>query len=419
MAVRRKQKWRPAPRPEWVTRINEEGGHMDIENIVPLDEESLVHSAKRKTGLSDFGGTDWVEPFRVMIKAIEEEAALNLMGRLMARSDILMMLENRLLLTEFRKRHPEVAAEEIRKPVFILGLSRSGTSILFEILSQDPGFRVPKYWEALFPCPLEGLAAGKVDPRIARGDALVKQWHRVAPEYSTMHENAGELPCECGYLLTSCFISDHLGAIHQIPSYNNWLAQADLHPAYRFHRELLQVLQWKERRKHWLLKGPWHIGNLRVLFETYPDACVVQTHRDPIKSMSSTTSILGTIAWMRSDRPFDSDSWNELMEAEGNAARLEAVMRERDAGVIPSERICDVLYKDIVGDPIGTVRRVYECFGMELTAEVIDRMRSYIASKPQGKFGKHTYDLDSAEDISKERAVFRRYQERYGIPSEA
>ncbi|MFN8628518.1 MAG: sulfotransferase [Candidatus Binatia bacterium] len=418
MAVRRKEKWRPAPRPEWVARINEEGRHMDIDYIVPLDEESLLHSAKRKTGLSDFGGTDWIEPFRIMMKAIAEEAALNLMGRLMARSDILMMLENRLLLTEFRKRHPEVAAEEIRKPVFIIGLSRSGTSILFEILSQDPGVRVPKYWEALFPCPLEGLAADQPDPRIERADALVKQWSRVAPEYATMHENAALLPCECGYLMTSCFIADHLGAIHQVPSYNNWLAQADLHPAYRFHRELLQALQWKERGKHWLLKGPWHIGNLRILFEIYPDACVVQTHRDPIKSMSSTTSILGTIAWMRSDRPFDSDSWDELMEAEGNAARLEAVMRERDAGVIPSERICDVLYKDIVGDPIGIVRRVYDQFGMELTNDAIARMRAYIAAKPQGKFGKHTYDLDSAEDVSKERAVFRRYQERYGIPSE-
>lgn len=419
MAVRRKEKWHPAPRPEWVARINEEGRHMDIENIVPLDEESLLHSAKRKTGLSDFGGDDWVEPFRVMMKSLQEEAELNLMGRLMARSDILMMLENRLLLNEFRKQHPEVAREEIRKPVFILGLSRSGTSILFEILSQDPGCRVPKYWEALFPCPLPDAQPGQTDPRIARGDALVTQWHRVAPEYATMHENAGELPCECGYLLTSCFISDHLGAIHQVPSYNNWLAQADLRPAYRFHRELLQVLQWKERRKHWLLKGPWHIGNLKILFETYPDACVVQTHRDPIKSMSSTTSILGTIAWMRSDRAFDSDSWNELMEAEGNAARLEAVMRQRDEGGIPNARICDVLYHDIVADPIGTVRRVYAHFGLELTDDTIGRMQQYVASKPKGKFGKHTYDLDSPEDVSKERAAFRRYQERYGIPSEA
>jgi Sulfotransferase family len=392
---------------------------MDIENIVPLDEESLLDSTKRKTGLSDFGEDYWIEPFRVMLKAIKEEAELNLMGRLMARSDILMMLENRLLLTEFRKQHPEIAAEEIREPVFILGLPRSGTSILFEILSQDPGFRVPKYWEALFPCPLPDAKAGQTDPRIERADALVRQWARVAPEYATMHENGGNLPCECGYLLTNCFIADHLGAIHQIPSYNNWLAHADLHPAYRFHRELLQVLQWKERRTHWLLKGPGHLDNLPYLFEVYPDACVIQTHRDPIKSMSSTTSILGTIAWMRSDRPFDSDAWDELMEAEGNAARLERVMRQRDEGIIPNARICDVLYQDIVSDPIGVARQVYAYFGMELGDAAAQRMQRYVAAKPQGKFGAHKYDLDSAEDVSRERTLFRRYQERYAIPSES
>lgn len=418
MAVRRKEKWRPAPRPEWVARINQEGRHMDIEQIVPLDEASLLHAAKRKTGLSDFGGDAWVEPFGVMIKSIQEEADLNLMGRLMARSDILMMLENRLLLTAFRQQHPEIAREEIRKPLFILGLSRSGTSILFEILSQDPAFRVPKYWEALFPCPLPEAESPDTDPRMAQADALVSQWARVAPEYATMHENGGNLPCECGYLLTNCFISDHLGAIHQVPSYNAWLAQADLRPAYRFHRELLQVLQWKNRRQHWLLKGPWHLGNLPYLFEVYPDACVIQTHRDPIKSMSSTTSLLGTIAWMRSDRPFDSEAWDELMEAEGNAARLEAVMRQRDEGVIPSARICDLLYQDIVSDPIGVARRVYAYFDLDLRDDVVEKMQQYVAAKPQGKFGAHRYDLDSAEDVSKERGLFRRYQERYGVLSE-
>ncbi len=392
---------------------------MDIERIVPLDEESLVRAATAKTGLRAFGTSEWVEPFRVMLKALTEEAELNLMGRLMARSDILMFLENRLLLTDVRARRPEIAGERIVAPLFITGLARSGTSILFEILSQDPACRVPKYWEAMFPCPPPEADSYDTDPRIARADALVTQWIRVAPEFAAMHEMGGNIPCECGLLLTPSFISDHLAGIHQIPSYNAWLAQADLRPAYRFHREVLQVLQSKYRRPYWLLKGPWHLGNLAVLFEIYPDAHVIQTHRDPIKTMSSTTSLLGTLAWMRSDRPFDSEAWDELMAAEYNATRLDAVMRQRDAGAIPNAQICDVLYTDIVSDPIGVAHKVYDYFGMELTAAAIERMRRYVASKPQGKFGVHRYELDVAEDVEQERRLFRRYQSRYGIPDEA
>lgn len=391
---------------------------MDIENIVPLDEESLLHSAKRKTGLSDFGEDYWIEPFRVMLKAIKEEADLNLMGRLMARSEILMLLENRLLLTDVRKKHPEITAEPITKPVFIVGLPRSGTSILFEILSQDPAFRVPKYWEALFPCPPPAAETYDTDPRIARADALVTQWSRVAPEYATMHETRGDLPCECSHLLSNCFITEHLGAMQQVPSYNAWVARADRRPVYRFHRELLQVLQWKNRRQHWLLKGPEHLTYLKYLFQEYPDARVIQTHRDPIKSMSSSASLLGTLTWMRSDRPFDSQVFDELMQGGATAARLEKVMRQRDQGRIPHAQICDVLYKDIIADPVGVARKVYAHFSMKLTENAVERMKRYIASKPQGKFGAHQYNLDEAEEISSERPLFRRYQERYGVPSE-
>ncbi len=419
MAVRRKEKWHPAPRPEWVDRLNAEGRTMDLERVVPLDEESLVRAASAKTGLRDFGPSEWLEPFRVMLRALAEEADLNLMGRLMARSDILMFLENRLLLTDVCAQHPEIAAERIVAPLFITGLPRSGTSILFEILAQDPACRVPKYWEAMFPCPPPEAESYDTDPRIARAHALVTQWIRVAPEFATMHEMGGDIPCECGLLLTPSFISDHLAGIHQIPSYNAWLAQADLRPAYRFHREVLQVLQSKHRRRHWLLKAPWHLGNLPVLFEVYPDARVVHTHRDPIKTMSSTTSLLGTLAWMRSDRPFDSVAWDDLMAAEYAATRLETVMRQRDEGAIPNAQICDVRYADIVSDPIGVTHKVYDYFGMELTAAASERMQRYVASKPQGKFGVHRYDLDAAEDVARERRLFRRYQERYGIPDEA
>jgi hypothetical protein len=154
------------------------------------------------------------------------------------------------------------------------------------------------------------------------------------------------------------------------------------------------------------------------LFSEYPDARVIQTHRDPIKSMSSATSLLGTLTWMRSDRPFDSEAFDELMLAGATAARLQKVMRQRDQGIVPNAQICDVRYQDIVTDPIGVARKVYAYFGMELRKEAVERMKTYVASKPQGKFGMHKYDLDEAEEVSKERPLFRNYQERYGVLSE-
>ena len=154
--VDRKAAWTPPQRPDWLTELNREGSHFDLCSVVPLDQESLIHSACADTGLSDFGEDYWREPFAALCRDFDASAELNLMGRLMARNDTLILLRNRLQITELLKQHPEIHEQEIRAPVFIVGLPRSGTSILFEVLSQDPAFGEPEYWEALFPFKLRG-----------------------------------------------------------------------------------------------------------------------------------------------------------------------------------------------------------------------------------------------------------------------
>jgi hypothetical protein len=395
--------WEPPPHPEWLSTMNREGSYLNLPAVVPLDEASLLSQVCRTTGLDDFGDDGWREPFAVLVKALEEEAQLTLMGRLMARNDIILWLSTRLRVTDTLKRHPEILEEEIVAPMFIVGLPRSGTSILFELLAQDPDVGVPLMWEALQPCPPPETASYHSDPRIQVADRLFTQWGRVAPEFNSMHEMRGDIPAECGLLIAATFISDHNASLHQTPSYSAWCAQADFLPVYEYHRTILKILQWKNPRKRWLLKAPEHQVHLDTLLQVYPDARIVQTHRDPIKCMASTTSLMGTLYYMRSDQAFNAEMFENIIMGEATANRLEHVIEQREQGVVPAANIADSRYQDLMDDPIGCMGSIYGHFGMTLGEE-------------KGKFGKHDYRVDEAR--SKERALFRRYQELYDVPDE-
>jgi hypothetical protein len=408
--------WEPPPHPEWLSTMNREGSYLNLPAVVPLDEASLLSQVCRTTGLDDFGDDGWREPFAVLVKALEEEAQLTLMGRLMARNDIILWLSTRLRVTDTLKRHPEILEEEIVAPMFIVGLPRSGTSILFELLAQDPDVGVPLMWEALQPCPPPEAASYHSDPRIQVADRLFTQWGRVAPEFNSMHEMRGDIPAECGLLIAATFISDHNASLHQTPSYSAWCAQADFLPVYEYHRTILKILQWKNPRKRWLLKAPEHQVHLDTLLQVYPDARIVQTHRDPIKCMASTTSLMGTLYYMRSDQAFNAEMFENIIMGEATANRLEHVIEQREQGVVPAANIADSRYQDLMDDPIACIESLHGHFGMTLGEEARGRMMEYLASKPKGKFGKHDYRVDEAR--SKERALFRRYQELYDVPDE-
>lgn len=396
--------------------MNREGSYLDLPAVVPLDEASLLAHACRTTGLEDFGDDLWHEPFSVYVRALEEEAELNLMGRLMARNDIVLWLSTRLKVVETLRRHPEILEQKIAAPMVVVGLPRSGTSILYELLASDPQAGVPLMWEALQPCPPPEAVSYTTDPRMEQAHRLFTQWSRVAPEFAAMHEMRGDIPAECGLLMASTFISDHNASLHQTPSYSAWLAAADYLPVYRYHKCILQILQWKNPRGHWLLKAPEHQVHLDTLLAVYPDARIVQTHRDPLKCMASATSLMGTLYHMRSDKPFDASMFENIIMGEATAQRLEHVMAQRDSGVVPDANITDSRYADLMDDPIGCIDRIYRHFDMTLSAAARERMLAYLEEKPSDKFGAHAYTVD--ERRREERALFRRYQQRYGVPDE-
>ena len=351
----RRERWKPAPRPEWVSRINAEGEIFDKRSIVPLDENSLLASARENTGLSDFGEDGWIEHFRVLVRAIEDEARLNLMGRILTRIDFVSYLETRLRIQDAYRRHPEIEDEVIHEPVMILGHGRTGTTILHEVLSTDPRFRIVKRWEAMFPCPPPEAKTYRSDPRIALADARIKVFDRVTPEWTAMHAFGGELPVECAEYLYASFLSNVFVFSFQIPSYAEYLAKQDVGQTIRWHQRFLKLLQWKYKEDRWLLKNPIWIDYIPRVLEFYPDAKIVLTHRDPITVGDSFVNVMGTIFWWRTDDPWGGGMLDDLVMADGRAATHQNLMRWMEDGTLRPGQVANVQYADFMHDPAAAV----------------------------------------------------------------
>jgi Sulfotransferase family len=414
-----RQQWQPPPRPEWVQRINEEGYCMDVSGVVPLDADSLLNSAMRSTGLSNFGADDWREPFQVLVKSMEQDAALNLMGRIRTRSELLQLLEARLQIEDTYKRHPEINDEEILQPIIIVGQGRSGTSMLINVLAASPDNGALMQWEAMFPCPPPEKATYETDPRIEKSHKLIDQWNRVTPTLAAMHEFAGNVPMEdCQILALNFMAPSWFGSLGQSATYDSYMAKHGDAAALQYHQRVLKLLQWKNPREHWVLKDPLHLDRLANIMKVYPDACFIWPHRDPVRALASTISLIGTIQWGRSDYPFKGGSFEYVTDPAYSARRLTAVIDQLEAGVVPPRQFCNVLYKDLVGDSMQVLEGMYRHFGITLSERGRRGMAKYLADHPRDARPAHQFNIGSNEATQQARRAYNRYQEYFKIPSE-
>jgi hypothetical protein len=227
------------------------------------------------------------------------------------------------------------------------------------------------------------------------------------------------LPNECIFAQAVCFTSEYFPSQFQLPSYMDWLAtKADWEYSYSFYKKFLQVLQWRNPRKHWLLKAPSHMNYLPVIFKVFPDARVLLTHRDPLVAQASVTNLMGTLFWIRSDKPMEVKAFAGMLSPETMAAGLDRVIDWLESGAIPKAQVMSSLYADLIQSPVEAIRLIYERSRMDFTEATAGRIRDYLADKPQGKFGKHKYDVAEAEEAKRRRGLFRRYQEYFGVPNE-
>jgi hypothetical protein len=384
----------------------------------PFDEEGLLEEARRRTGLREFGGSGFLAGLRVLLRSLRDEAFLHASGEAAVREDLLRLLGNRLQMAAVFEAHPEITARRVQRPLFVVGLPRTGSSILHELLAQDPGNRAPMTWEVKHPCPPPELATFHSDPRIAAVDAELAQMDGLIPEFKKMHPQAAELPQECLNMTTHEFASSFFSVSYRVPGYQAWLDAADAAPVYAAHHRQLQLLHWRCGPSRWVLKSSSHLWSLGALRAEYPDACIVQTHRDPLKVLASFTSLVTTLRRLYSDRV----DAREIAEQQAAflANGLGRAMAFRDGANLPPEQVIDLHFAAFIRDPVGEIAGIYRHFGRELSAEAAQRMRAFLAENPGDKHGAHRYRFaDTALDLATERRRFHAYQERFGIASEA
>ncbi len=381
---------------------------------VQLGESLLLEQACQRTGLRDFGDDSFREPLRALLQSYETESNLNLIGRIAARQDTLQLLVNRLQLEEDRKQYPEIAQQEIQRPLFIVGLPRSGTTLLHNLLAQDPANRVPMTWEVMFPSPPPDQTHYESDRRIERAERQLSWFGRLAPDFKIAHPLGARLPQECIAITSHTFASLRFHTTYNIPSYHTWCEPHFMRLAYAYHRRFLQHLQCYCPGQRWVLKSPAHLFGLEALFESYPDARIIQTHRDPTQVMASLASLSAMLYGAFSDHV---DLAGIGVEVTRRWARgLEHAMWARDRMASVDKHFYDLHYNDLIRDPIAAVRRIYTYFGLTLTEEAEGRMRRFLTENPKDKYGKHRYSLTQfGLDPEEESRRFQSYRERFGV----
>jgi hypothetical protein len=398
-------------RPLPIKVINALGRAANVMGVEPigLDPDRLVRKATDRAGSSDFGGDDYREGLERFIESAEREADLTLLGRIMVQGYTIDNLVNRLRIVEWRKTHPRVAEEAIVEPLFIIGLPRTGTTILHSVLEQDPANRSPLSWEVQHPVPPATPDTFASDPRIATMQKTLEQLFKLVPGFEAMHPMTATQPEECVAVFTQCFRSVQLQVQFGVPSYQAWVDDSDMRPTYEYHRRFLQHVQsGGVRGERWVLKSPAHLSNIETLLDVFPDARIVHTHRDPIKVCASAASLTAMLRGAGSDHIDLHAIGREQLDWWAKLANRALAQRKRFAD--RSDQFFDVKLRETVTDPLDVVRRMYAHFGFTLTDEVDARMRSFMSSNPRDKHGSHTYTPeDFGIDPVRDREPFEEY----------
>jgi len=386
--------------------------------FLPLDAMRLVDAARRRAEVRDVADTSFLDGLHVLVGSLETEARLNLVGRITVREDITRLLANRFRIERDRQRDAGIAAEEIRRPIFITGMPRSGSTLLHGLLAQDPASRVPQTWEMLNPSPAPERATYDSDPRIARVERELRWFKRLTPDFQVIHDVGARLPEECTIIIAHSFVSSQFASMYDVPTYSRWCDTQDPRAKYEWHRRFLQHLQRRFRAERWVLKAPVHLNGLAGLLPVYPDARVVMTHRDPLEVLASEASLHTTLR-----RTFTAAVDPVAVGREVTACIEDDIRRgleARDGGLASPTQFFDVVYSDVLRDAVGVVRRMYDHFDLPLPPAVEARMRRFLVENPKEKHGPHRYTLAQfGLDPDEEGRRYDAYRERFLVERRA
>ncbi len=379
-----------------------------------LNVEQIIERAHQSTGLDQFDSDSFMEGLEILVADMNgTERSQEGVDRMTA--SMAKLLGDRLKVTDYLAKRPDLLARPVERPVFVFGIPRTGTTLLSNLLATDPARRSPLAWEIDDPVPPASGAKLKTDPRaLAR---LEEERVRLAahPEHGIYYRSSAIYPNECMFFIGHDFKALMWESRGKLKTYRDWLFnEADLHSSYIYHRKFLQLLQ-ADAPGVWNLKMPSHALWLDSILDVYPDARFVWAHRDPLTATGSFCSIITLgprSAGVQPDYQWigENCSWQAVEHAE-------RIMNTRDR--IGEKRIIDVHYADLMRDPVATMRSLYAGLGDPFTAEAEAAMRAWLADNPQQKFGKHEYRL-AEFGLTPEalRPRFERYLSRYHVEAE-
>ena len=379
-----------------------------------LDAGTLAEAAVAQAGCDDFGDIPYEEPLDVLIGSLNRDSGLDPDHLAGAGATLTGLLVKRLRLVDDRKQYPEIAKQDVKAPIFIVGLPRSGSTLLHSLMGQVAGLRVPLYWEMAVPSPPPRADTYANDPRIDQIRAVLAQ---IPDDMLLRHPVAADRPEQCNMLNDWSLFHQALLAYYHLPSYRDWLLDADYSPAFEAHHRTLQHLQWQVPGR-WVLKYPKHLIALDALFARYPDARIVWTHRDPavvMPSVASLTSYIRSTASGPVDEVRYGREWTafeELILYRGLAAR-DRIGREDD-------RFFDVHYLDLMADPIRILSAAFDQFGVPFGAGSVVAVERFLADNPQTKHGVHRYSAEQfGLDPERLHRRFGVYMDQFGVKREA
>lgn len=375
-----------------------------------LNSNAMIDRAIRKAGHSDFGGESWREGLERLVDALNDTAELTQDGANMMGYRITLLLANRLAIEKTYKEQPEIDDQVVQGPVFVIGLPRTGTTALSQLVAADPQMRSLRGWESANPVPPPESATEHSDPRIAEAQAGLDYMYATYPQWAAMHHETAETPTECQDLLGMEFKAEHFDGMAYIPAYSEWVVTCDMTSAYAYHHRVLKLLQSRCPPYLWHLKTPVHMLYLDALVAEYPDAKFLWSHRDPGRVLGSVCSLIAYCRTWVSDRVDTETIGAEQLSIWSEAIRRAVAFRDR-AG---EARFADLSIDEIQSNPVAALQRVYAQIDIPLDARSQAAIQHWADSHKPGLHGHHVSHLeDFGLNPDQVQAAFEDYTKRF------
>lgn len=354
-----------------------------------LHVDQIEEDARNQTGLEDTGGDYYREGLERLVTAMNEEGGLTELGGVMQQMRLGMLLASRLRVEETYRLHPEIDDQVIEGPVFVIGLPRTGTTALSQLVAADPQFRSLRTWESAAPVPPPEKSSEHTDARIAATEEGIAMMNEVFPLMRTMYNTEATTASECQDLMGMSFRTAHFDGFARVPSYMKWVVDTDMVGTYRYHRRVLRLLQWHCPPHLWHLKTPVHMLSLDALVDTYPNARFLWSHRDPTQVLGSVCSLIRYTRSWSSDRNDSIELGAEQLEHWWVAMERAMEFRAR----IGDDRFADVSFADLQSDPLEALAGALERIGFSFDSRSRASVEAWAAAHEPGSHGTHTYEL--------------------------